>query len=578
MPSDAPGELAQGIYTPSHSGTLISKTWMPPPCHGTQENLTSFRPPSDSWTSSDDMNDHRGSIPTIAEGALDTFRGVFYGSLAALARRGLAALPQDTLDLIHDFLAERWDKIRDRFDPSLGLPENYVFQAFYWFARKRIQDQRVQHAAAYGLGPQEKTDDSRARLSESLRGTVLHHLQKLPDQERTILSEYVKQGPSSVRQLADQFDLSRYAIRQILAQGLGRIAVALEEPGVMSTQGFGIAKLIWGENRSIESVAAMLGKTTEHVKNAHKQNTNALATALLSCSGGSTDTRMTENTETDVVSGLIFRVMNGETDAELAQSIRESRSEVIDFFDSDSVAGIQELGRQHPERIAFLYDALSSKPENAAHYEALLDAEQDEERRVGHAVVDLFSGVPALVPKLATLLDGCESVPDGAAAQLRQEVATRAALDKLPAEEILPLLDHALSPMTLWKACDSIGLLFQRILRHTKRTNTKFRIALSGSHVDCDNLTTARLVKLLTESYHLPESVAAALWTWFAELARFKPTMFRGFVCVPEADGLSIKPLESEMDPFERWRSADITSNPGSCVESHGSASWSDVD
>src|SRR5471032_2206935 len=66
------------------------------------------------------------------------YRPMLFHALSKLARQGLAARPDDGLDLIHDFFAETWITISGRFEPSKGKFEPYVYGCFLHFARPRL--------------------------------------------------------------------------------------------------------------------------------------------------------------------------------------------------------------------------------------------------------------------------------------------------------------------------------------------------------------------------------------------------------------------------------------------------------
>src|SRR5262245_55127128 len=75
--------------------------------------------------------------PTL-EDAYRQYRGLLFSALGKLAAQGFSVPPDDAADLVHDFFAEAWGGIAERYEPERATLGTYVYAAFVQFARPRI--------------------------------------------------------------------------------------------------------------------------------------------------------------------------------------------------------------------------------------------------------------------------------------------------------------------------------------------------------------------------------------------------------------------------------------------------------
>ncbi len=76
----------------------------------------------------------------------------------------------------------------------------------------------------------------------------------------------------SERSLGDRFGVSRYRVRELLIEALGRVASALGERPVRSSLDARVATALWKEGRTIRDTAALLGISIAEVRDARQRN------------------------------------------------------------------------------------------------------------------------------------------------------------------------------------------------------------------------------------------------------------------------------------------------------------------
>src|ERR1700742_3565091 len=92
------------------------------------------------------------ALPDIDQSYVE-LRPLFFLALGRLARQGFVTSPADGLDLIHDFFADEWAKVKRTYKPSRGNYRAYAYKSFVQFVRPRIV--RIQRFQNYKLRPDE---------------------------------------------------------------------------------------------------------------------------------------------------------------------------------------------------------------------------------------------------------------------------------------------------------------------------------------------------------------------------------------------------------------------------------------
>jgi RNA polymerase sigma factor (sigma-70 family) len=210
------------------------------------------------------------------EAAYLRLRRLLFGALARLARQGFTAPPADALDLIQDFFAEVWPAVSANFDPARGTKlETYVYQAFVHFARPRIAELHRWRNLLVDTVELARISDRLpvAEASESERdlGAVADAIRALPPLHRDVLTAYLASGRPSERAIAEKFSLSRYRLRQTLAEAFARVAIALGERGRISERDWLVARALWEERRTPAEAAGHLGMTSQQIRNARER-------------------------------------------------------------------------------------------------------------------------------------------------------------------------------------------------------------------------------------------------------------------------------------------------------------------
>jgi len=242
-----------------------------------QSNAGHVQPLADSQTSTRDVLD--------LETAYQTLRPMLFGALGKLSRQGFSVLPSDGLDVIHDFFVDEWGKVAAHYDPGKGKLESYVYAAFVNFARPRLI--RLQRLQGSLTDPQELSkiaeeeeipvEGPRSADLQQLFDRILKHL---PDEDRALLSAYVRSGRSPERALARSQGISRYKLRERLIEALGRFAVFLRQPTGIPDRDWRVAIALWHDQRSTSEAARALGLTESQVRNARKRNEKYLIEAV----------------------------------------------------------------------------------------------------------------------------------------------------------------------------------------------------------------------------------------------------------------------------------------------------------
>jgi RNA polymerase sigma factor (sigma-70 family) len=190
--------------------------------------------------------------------------------LAALSRAGYFVPPQDARDLIHDFYLEEWAGVVQRYDSTLSQFTTYLSAAFFRFARRRIltlqrwRQRTVDLEETIELASTVDMPDEVIEREEEI-GRIRAALRTLPSEEREIIYDFLTSGEPNERALARQHSMTRYRLRETLANGLGRLLIELSGESEAATMDARVAKGLWVDGHSPHRVAALLGISTPEV-------------------------------------------------------------------------------------------------------------------------------------------------------------------------------------------------------------------------------------------------------------------------------------------------------------------------
>jgi RNA polymerase sigma factor (sigma-70 family) len=226
------------------------------------------------------------------ETGYNQYAGLYCDALSRLARQGFVVPPADTWDLIHDFIADAWEGLAERYDPACGPVAGYVYGAFVRFARQwvlrvqrwrpRLQDMAclADTASEAALSPLDAIvrDEEAELLREALA--------ELPEESRTLLLDFFGSGPRSRRKLADKYHMSRYRAHELLINAFGQLVTRLAARGVWPSADREVAVALWCEGWGPEEAAARLGRPAQQVRETRDRLAKSLAAALGKRHGG----------------------------------------------------------------------------------------------------------------------------------------------------------------------------------------------------------------------------------------------------------------------------------------------------
>ena len=221
-----------------------------------------------------------GAAQQEFERVYDEYSPMLLSAVASLAKRGFDIHPAEGLELIHDFYLEALPGLTGRYDESKAKFSTYLYAAFLRFARPRLLrnmrwkrlfvsfDDAIAHPSA----------PDHAEPSESLVEGVSRAIAALPHDLKTVIEGRARLGESE-RQVARRLAVSRYVVRQRMAEALGRIAIAIGEDEMIPGDLRPLAVRLWRDGESLMTVAAELGLSRQEAREHLHQLVQSLASA-----------------------------------------------------------------------------------------------------------------------------------------------------------------------------------------------------------------------------------------------------------------------------------------------------------
>lgn len=415
-------------------------------------------------------------IPTLEE-AYTSYRPLLFDAFARFGRLGLAVLPTDAMDLIHDFFLEAWEKVTANYDPSKGRLEPYVYGAFVHFARPRVARLfRLQRALVDPAQLQDVLDErdsaEPAFASQYDREVVAKTLDKLSSEERKMLLDYFGSDRLSERSLARKYHFSRYKLREELLGALGNVIVLLNRHEEFPQSDWKIAHCLWQEHRSIAETAGYLDLTETQVRYGHQRNLRVLARLLEEYRSGrfrGRSTTMQEQQEqTRDVCQLLWQVLLSPGNKELLEEAEKHSGEILAAIegmegDEHQESAVKEID---PQWVAQVYSKLAAahvQKEDTRVFEALFDARKEDERSIGEAFEEWL--LPFVSEPLRDFESYFRSLPLVTDAQRKLLLESPAVL---ASKSALELTQWGITPMTIFSATEAVGALVDRKLRRGK--------------------------------------------------------------------------------------------------------------
>lgn len=501
-------------------------------------------------------------LPDIERGYRE-LRPLFFGALGKLARQGLVTPPADGLDLIHDFFADEWAKLQRTYDSSKGNYKAYAYQAFVQFVRPRIV--RMQRFQNYKLRPDEVDTLLRGiAVSENLEAShdyqlVRSKIAELPELQREILAMYVYSDKVSERALAKTYSLSRYRLRELLVEALGRVLVQLDRPDKITYEDWQVALALWRDARPIAETAKYLGITQHQVRVANKRNFEFLSRVLSVYHPNRSVRRPDmEEDESRELRALFKEAILSPGKEKLLQTIKQRAAEIMVSLDRPEEMDISEedLRNLDPLWVAKVYEALAATIPDAESHEISLElnyAHVDREFEIGRAYkLALIPGLPQRLADLASAW--LVKVPEVGDDEMDDVLNSPSARGAEPYS--LNLARYGVAPLTVLDATDAIARLLERCIR-TGKVSGDEPIYLS-SHYGVNRgefLNAEHLADEVSRVADCREPTARVLLDWSIEVAQVKPLLFNGFVAeTSRGEAVALfHTAEKQNNLYERW-------------------------
>lgn len=508
-------------------------------------------------------------VPNI-ESAYEDLRPVFLHALSGLARQGLAASPADAMDLIHDFFADNWESLTRNYNPEKGSFKSYAYIAFINFARprilrlRRLQSSLVDADVLDSLAPEHIWMNPEFG-EEHDRHVVINAIAQLPELERSVLSSYIYSEAPSERALAKEFGVSRYKLRELLVNALGRTVVLLDRPISMSERDWDVAQALWHDMRTVEETASYLGMTNHQVRQANSRNMHLLVKAIKDFQprGRHRLRRGTMNPKQEILapSVLLAQTLRSEGDHALLQQVTSRAGEIVSILETldQFEMSDDELQRVNPLWIAEVYDALSKavgRWEEAPQVsEKPFQAHEREEFQVGVAYRQvLIADLPHHLNDPDQWLGSVRKVSDE-----ERDYALRAPSTQGGMPEAASLAAYGVTPLMVLRATQAVSFLLERFMRKGKLDSSAPVILIPEGQQAEGSLNPEMLVNEVKRMAECRNETARALYNWENQVAMYKPFIFNGFLAKPEDGTLHLYPTgERNTNLLSRWTSAGI--------------------
>lgn len=466
---------------------------------------------------------HRNSSddipPDFAEGYVK-YRRLLMSALSTMARRGYAAPPAEGLDLVHDFFLEAWPGLTERYDPSRARFTSYLLGAFIRFARPRIVRSVARREA---LGLVEEYVSTRIRTEEQVQeklaeSAVRAALRQLPKSDRRILLDRLGRGVSE-RRLADELGTTRYRAREMSAEALVRLALALGERGQIPERDWPVARALWQERRTLKDAATLLGIEVDEARSARQRIVHAMLAGIAGVASGSKEEERKKMKDaslcelwSELLAGNNRRPTENQVDA------------LLDHVDTcDRCRAAAETIGTDGERIAKLYDSMK-----------VVDEELSPEEQ-------------------QTLLEMT-------AARLEDDEAVRRAVETVLLPYARDERIRQTDPLKLFLATEALGLLVHRYASlRDDDVLEQVVLTTSGELKVPDGELLAEPGVLVMEISHVAgvqRAEAERMLEWMLPLARHVPSLFVGLEAsglVDDALMLTLTMRDPDEDLLERW-------------------------
>ncbi|WP_182868474.1 sigma-70 family RNA polymerase sigma factor [Stieleria mannarensis] len=495
---------------------------------------------------------------------------VFFNVLAKLSRSGFPTPPSDAFDHINEFLVSEWPGIAERFDATKGTIRAYVYGAFLRFARRRIARQKRWTHNLVSVndlvrmqGPAQEAIESAIEQEDEV--LTSDFLQQLPELHQRIFTEYVQSADADERALAKAYGLSRYRIREVLVESIGRISVAFGQQDQFPADHWNVLHSLWSELLTPAETAAKFGLSTDVVREIRDRHGMRLLANLRKLRTKKISTNWDQSMDTST-KGFLKRVFLSPGEDQLLDQLHGSCGEVSQLLSLEEVTFTdQELKvlQQNPQWIAKVYGAISGdsqlSPEEQEVDDAIGIASAEDDSAILDAILNhLLPNLPdSLTDWSARFVDVADS--DRAIDEWGDFIAetslSESELTSLPF--VNDLLSNGLHPFILFESIHSIAQLAERLIKVPVKFEGSFGVEISFAKfvdslreqrkhgelrevqiqvkgesipgVTSPVIPTDLLVREISQYVGCSAGFAAGLLDWVVGCAQLTPKLFLGF-------------------------------------------------
>lgn len=512
-----------------------------------------------------------------AIGEFPQYERLLWRVLGVLVRSGYFVPPQDARDLLHDFYIDAWAGVRERFDPDLSSFATYLSAAFYRFARRRIvsleswRHRLVDVEEAGGLPSAAPSPPEQLEHTEQL-DAVKRALGRLPSLEREMLYAYMADHPLAERELAQHAGLSRYAVRELLTNAVGRLATELKATASDSTDAL-VAFYLWKDDRTPRQVASLLGLSVNEVQSSRARVAKQLLASIRSFH---TFTRSEgapmPYTVEHLKAGLLAEDFTAACKfiAEHASEFRAAVESDRDFVLSEKEA---EFLERHPERLGQVYELLGASDdddleERSELSQALARSRGNADREIGEAFLALVENLPERLRSWEEIFGPLRPrVTSAFRTHLLQEPSVT-----FGGEHAVEITQYGLTPTSFHDSTVAVQLLLHRVERMS-RNGMPDEFAPQKANDEDDGLfaqySDDRLaliqppyfVAQLQGVRDLPSEAVQPLMGWLLNAAVLFPYLFEGYRVDERTDGKGLTFVDEsaaympgfELELFRQW-------------------------
>jgi RNA polymerase sigma factor (sigma-70 family) len=516
----------------------------------------------------------------VQPASFESYRGLLWNVLARMARTGYVVQPDDGQDLFQDFFLNEWPKVLSHFDPHKGRFEPYLARAFFLFARPRIVAlRRWQRRLRDTRLLAERFSGAEPRLEWEETERAREVLQSLSTPGREILRSFLSEPPASERSLAKQYRLTRYEVRQLLAEALGTVLAELGASSLPPREQR-VAHELWRQGRSVQSTAAYLDLPVPEVQAIRNRLIAGLLGAL----------RHKHKKEEPAVkhqeaSALLRQALTRVNDTTVFIQLERHRDNIMRALEEEEF----ELSdnewatlAKHGEWVAQVYRVLGG-------IEEISEKEKEIDRAVGMILAKEEEEIGrAFTQALLQNLDPCfrdwdewfADVPQ-VDAEYQEELEALSAVQH-GAPYSLGLVKYGMTPATFYQAARGIQLLANRLLHYAAQADhfvsgndqVTAYIRWLKEHGESEGLPAVTLAIQPQDAHEpvvpkdlvladirgtptCPPQAAAPLYDWMLRVACLRPFFFLGYEAKPSSENvIRLQQLTSQEEEgvYLRWQ------------------------